>query len=532
MVVLIACVTCAKAKAKCDKKVRMIYGQISLSFLIGISALLVSRVGKADSEIYQIPCGRCVAKRIQCRPRGDRRFSDGQTELSAADIEMIAAANGGSSVFRTTPRTPDQSPNLSRQPSIGTPCPSRRESRQHTPSTNQKTKPIMSNPVSIPWPTTQLPLPMTRDLENDMGISPTGLSGLRFNPSSEHNQMFANINPSVIHTTMPLFDEFSSLTSNPRQTEVDLPNLDVNVFPEFSMPVGDSSFPGSFYDFHMENSAPLVLPSRNMSYDTLPSLSRGSSSDGSMGSYRRAVEEHDHVAGAEESWPAFRCNPLKSSVSCPTTSGIYLDGLFNLLKNHEAWSSWISTTHLATSIPAGRIGVESFDDVSREKLTAVTQSFLSHAFDVHKARSMNGSHAKTSHSSGFMILPPAKALECFLSAYVRHFETYNICSPGNSLKPNLLLHQSDANLSSLLTLLMLAYGAAADATPEARYLSSGLIEVCRISWQNVVERDTGLTRDPTALLSGLLLTTLQAWSGDKTFMEVAMGQRDSYINVR
>jgi len=488
-------------------------------------------MGSADSEIYQIPCGRCVAKRIQCRPRGDRRFSDGQTELSAADIEKIAAANGGRSVFRTATRTPNQSPNLSQQPSIGTPSPSRRDSRHHTSQTNHKINTSMPNPISIPWPSTQLPLSTSMDVENDICISTPDLSGFEFNPSAEQNQLFANINPSVLHTTMPLFDEFASLTSHPIQTEVDLPNLDVSIFSDFSMPVGDSSFPGNFYDFHIDGSTPALLPSRTLSYDTLPSLSRDSSSDGSLGSYRRAVEEHDYVAGAEESWPAFRCNPLKSSVSCPTTSGIYLDGLFNLLKNHEAWSSWISTTHLATPIPAGRIGVESFDDVSREELTAVTQSFLSHAFDVHKARSMNGSHTKMNHSSGYMILPPAKALECFLGAYIRHFETYNICSPGSALKPNLLLHQSDANLSSLLTLLMLAYGAAADATPEARYLSSGLIEVCRISWQKVVERDAALTRDPTALLSGLLLTTLQAWSGDKTFMEVAMGQRDSYINV-
>lgn len=144
---------------------------------------------------------------------------------------------------------------------------------------------------------------------------------------------------------------------------------------------------------------------------------------------------------------------------------------------------------------------------------------------------MDGSHAAMSHSSSFMILPPARVLGCFLSAYVRQFETYNVCCSGSSLKPNWLLYQSDTNLSSLLVLLMLAYGAAADSTTEARYFSSGLIEVCRISWQNVVERDLSLTRDPTALLSGLLLTTLQAWSGDKTFMEVAMGKRDSYINV-
>lgn len=436
---------------------------------------------------------------------------------------MIAAANGGT--------LNNQTPNLSRRPSIGTPSISRRQSRQHTPQLNLQPSVSMSNPINIPWPTAHLSSPTVKEQEHDMGMSPTSLSGLRFNPSPDHNPMLTDINPASLHPSMPLFDQYLPLTADSMQADVDLPNLDLSIFPEFSLPLADSPFPGSFSDLHIGNSTPKFSSSRTMSNDTLPSLSRGSSSDGSTIGYRRAVEEHDHIAEVEESWPAFRCNPLKSSASCPPTSGIYLDGLFNLLKNHEAWSSWICKTHLTTSIPAGRVAVESFDDVSREKLTAVTQSFLYHAFDVHKSRSMNGSHFQTSHASGFMILPPAKALECFLGAYVRHFETYNVCCSGSSLNPNWLLHQSDANLSSLLILLMLASGAAADSTPEARYLSSGLIEVCRISWQNVVERDMGLTRDPTALLSGLLLTTLQAWSGDKTFMEVAMGQRDSYINV-
>jgi hypothetical protein len=524
MVVLIACVTCAKAKARCDKKVSSEVGLIwAMSTRTSLSIVSIVRVCSTDSKFLQIPCSRCVTKRIQCRPRGDRRFSDGQTELSLADIEMIAAANGGTSGVQT--------PSLSRQPSVGTPSRSRRQSRQHTPQTNPQSTVSISNPINIPWPTAQFSLPTLKDPENEMSISPTDLSGLRYHPSAGHNPMLNDINPAAIHTTMPLSDQYFPQTSEPMQTDLDLPNLDLSMFPEFSLPFVDSPFLGSFSDLQMGNGTPAFSASRAMSYDTLPSLSSGSSSDGSSAGHRRAVEEHDHIAEVEESWPAFRCNPPKSSASYPSTSGIYLDGLFTLLRNHEAWSSWTCKTQLKPSIPPGRVSVEPFDDVSREKLTVVTQSFLYHALDVHKARSMNSSHSKTSHSSGFMILPPAKTLEYFLSAYVRHFETYSVCRSGNSLKPNWLLHQSDANLSSLLILLMLAYGAAAESTPEARYLSSGLIEVCRISWQNVVEHDIELTREPTALLSGLLLTTLQAWSGDKAFMEAAMGQRDSYINV-
>ncbi len=344
--------------------------------------------------------------------------------------------------------------------------------------------------------------------------------------------MLTNIDPAAMRASMSLFDPYLPLTLDPMQTDHDLPNLDLSIFPEFALPLGDHPFPASFNDLHIGNSTAVFDVPRTMSNDTLPSLSRGSSSDGSSIAYRRVVEEHDHVQEEEESWPAFRCNPLKSTVSCSPTSGRYLDSLFNLLENHETWSSWTSRTPLVTSMSSGRVAIESFDDVSREKLTVVTRSFLSLAFDVHQGRSTNGSDFKRSYASGFMVLPPAKALECFLNAYIRHFETYNVCRPGNTLRPNWLLHQSDANLSALLILLMLAYGAAADATPEARYLSTGLIEVCRISWHKLLERDRGLTRDPTALLSGLLLTTLQAWSGDSTLMEVAMGQRDSFLNVR
>lgn len=438
---------------------------------------------------------------------------------------MIAAANGGTSAIHT--------PDVSRQPSIGTPNMSRGQSRQHTPQLKPQRNVAMSNPINIPWSTAQLssPFGLGKEQEGDMCISPASLSALRFDPPPEHNPILTDINPAAIHKTLPLFDQYLPITCDPMQSDVDLPSLDLSILPEFPLPLGDSAFTRGFNDFPVGSRTSASPSSRTASNDTLPSISPSSSPDGSSVGHRRAVEEHDHVAEVEESWPAFRCNPLKSSASCPPTSGIYLDGLFNLLKNHETWSSWISKTHLMTSIPAGRVSVESFDDVSREKLTVVTQSFLYHAFDVHKSRSMNDSQSRTSHSSGFMILPPAMALECFLSAYVRQFETYNLCCPGSSLKPNWLLHQSDANLSSLLILLMLAYGAAADSTSEARHFSSGIIEVCRISWQNVVERNIGLTRDPTALLSGLLLVTLQAWSGDKTFMEVAMGQRDSYINV-
>jgi hypothetical protein len=436
---------------------------------------------------------------------------------------MITAANGGTSRLHT--------PNVSSRPSMGTPVISRRQSRQHTPRLKPQPHTTNSSPSNIPCPRTPFPSSIRKEQVNDTGHSPTSLSSVRLNSSSEHHPMLTHINPAAIHTMMPLFDQFVPLTSGTMQTDVDFPSLDLSEFPEFSLPLGDPPFPGNLNGLHTGSSTPAFHPSKITSNDTLPSLSRGSSLDGSSIDYRSTVEEHAYIDEVDESWPAFRCNPLKSSMSRLSTSGLYLDGLLSLLKDPEIWSSWVSKTRSMISIPAAGVGFESFDEVLLEKLTLSTQNLLYHAFDVHKARSINFLHSKISQPSGFTILPPAKALDCFLNAYVRHFETYNFCSSGGSLRPNWLIQKSDANLSSMLMLLMLAYGAAADSTPEARHLSRGLAEVCRISWQNFVEHDMGLRREPTALLSQLVLTTLQAWSGENSFMEVAMGQRDSYINV-
>ena len=85
--------------------------------------------------------------------------------------------------------------------------------------------------------------------------------------------------------------------------------------------------------------------------------------------------------------------------------------------------------------------------------------------------------------------------------------------------------------STLLVLLMIAQGAAAMPMAEARYLSAGLTETCRISLFDIVEKDIELSADPVALRCALLFIVLGAWSGDKWLMDIAMGQRGMYISM-
>jgi hypothetical protein len=85
--------------------------------------------------------------------------------------------------------------------------------------------------------------------------------------------------------------------------------------------------------------------------------------------------------------------------------------------------------------------------------------------------------------------------------------------------------------STLLVLLMIAQGATATPTAEARCLTAGLIETCRISLFDIIERDVELSADPVVLRCALLFTILGAWSGDKWHSDIVMGQRCMYLSV-
>ncbi|KAI7104017.1 transcription factor Cmr1, partial [Hortaea werneckii] len=64
---------------------------------------------------------------------------------------------------------------------------------------------------------------------------------------------------------------------------------------------------------------------------------------------------------------------------------------------------------------------------------------------------------------------------------------------------------------------------------EARMLTGGLTEACRISLFDLIERNVIMSGDPIVLHSALLFTVQAAWSGDKWQMDIAMGQRGMYF---
>lgn len=247
------------------------------------------------------------------------------------------------------------------------------------------------------------------------------------------------------------------------------------------------------------------------------------------------LQEPDAVTAAHQSWPFFQCNLVEPTLQPPKTAHIYLEGLSQTLRSQETWSAWSSqiderTLDVSTE---RKILMEPIVGWSREKLLAITQSFLHKALDIHKNDRSDREHSPASpHSSRdtFLMLPPPDVMQYFLRSYAVRYEPYYPSVPGGRLDPNALMHLTNSKAASLLILLMVASGASATATPEARYVASGLTEACRISLFDVIEKDVMQSRDPMVLRAALLFICQAAWSGDKWHMDVC-STSPSLLNV-
>jgi hypothetical protein len=235
--------------------------------------------------------------------------------------------------------------------------------------------------------------------------------------------------------------------------------------------------------------------------------------------------EREIAIAAEAAWPLARCNPQIFSGSCPRTAVMHLEALEEHSK-HETWTRLAHNIAAAEATFSDQISVVPLDATTRDRILAITQSFLHRALETHSGR-MKG-WAKTSSAEGgfnFLVLPPSNVLEYFLRCSLRNLGLYYMLIQGGTLDPNHLMPNSQR--STLLLLLMIAHGAIA----EARVLTAGLIEACRISLFHVIEKDVELSADPTILRCALLFIILGAWSGDAWHMNIAMGQRAMYLAV-
>ncbi|KAJ9624066.1 hypothetical protein H2203_005514 [Taxawa tesnikishii (nom. ined.)] len=181
-----------------------------------------------------------------------------------------------------------------------------------------------------------------------------------------------------------------------------------------------------------------------------------------------------------------------------------LERLEHTLRNHESWSNWTPNWDESDFAGAESLTVMQLHESTRDKLLAITQTFLHKALEIHR----EGMY--------------------FLRSYANGFERYYSLTSRGILDANELMHCYNDRASSLLILMMIAQGAMNIPSVEARWLTGGLTEACRISLFDLIERNIVMSGDPIVLHAALLFTVQAAWSGDKWQMDIAMGQRGMY----
>ncbi|KAL9083709.1 MAG: hypothetical protein Q9159_005609 [Coniocarpon cinnabarinum] len=343
-------------------------------------------------------------------------------------------------------------------------------------------------------PTTDMPLAMDEygNLQGGAGMFMGQHTPMDLGPA----ELFAGISPEAIPLMFPNYEPGPGMLHTPTSSTTDLDR---------------KASEGSAAGHHQHQQS--------------QSMYRSVSSN-----YQQSGDDEAIVLG-QDCWSAYRCTTSIPHASCPKTARINLERLIESLKNHESWVDWRSSWDDSDFALGDHLDVLPLQEMSRDKLLAITQTFLHKALEIHAdEQGALSSGSLTNNSSSFVLLPPARALEFLLKSYANGFERFYPLTPRGALDPNtLMLRGCKDKAASLLLLLMIAQGALITPSMDGRELTGGLTEACRISLFDVIEKNIKMSGDPVVLHAALLFTAQAGWSGDKWQMDIAMGQRGMYF---
>lgn len=477
----IACQNCASAKTGCDRRV---------------------------------PCSRCAEKNLPCEARFARRSSKAamraaqasstrcsqlpanslpsqQIQVTGAPV-VVLDRSGPNQLLPEEPRnTTDQTISL--------------DPRLHE-LPQQRTSPAISNFSLSNFPTPHTATDSMEDFMqmggNDLISSDATYQGILTWPDYPLEfDIYRKAFLGQVDMVMPAFTDSSDASSNAEQ-------------------MGPSSSAASVHTRATSISWEFENPNKRLDL-------------GLSGTADSPNAEIDVVMAAEAAWPLARCTPLIYSGCCPRTAIVHLESLEQRSKQEGTWNSLEKYLHQVDWDVSDLISIIPMVSGTRDKMLAITQAYLHKALEIHRG-------GVTSSTKGcflapgdfnFVVLPPPKILEYFFRSYIRSLSLYFPLVASHCFDPNEMLNNNN-QASPLLLLLMIAQGAAAVPLTEGLWLSAGLMETCRISLFDVIEKDVELSADPIVLRSALLFTILGAWSGDKWQMDSAMGQRGMYLSVR
>ncbi|KAF1946502.1 transcription factor Cmr1 [Clathrospora elynae] len=531
----IACSNCAKTKTKCDKK---------------------------------FPCSRCAQRNLKCTLRPTRRASKGvqrvggPTEGASGDSSENGSStenqnNSGSTSPSHEVQAGQSSPSQLQQPPQLPNGQTPSQTQSQSPSTTHSRNPSVSQPVQPPahispeenslhMPLSNTP-PFFDQSPNALAPLPppvTGMGGfVTSTPMSGYDDFVRTVrDQSDNESPHFLMDPWNTMSMGPEFDPMRIdPSLMISMGMDISMgPPADGILSMIPEMSPSQGFGPVQTPIQTPRMDeSFSDLQIGSSASMFYPSDRHSsiadagIPDLGAIIAAQDGWTVFRCTPSIASSSCPRTARLNLERLELSLKNHEGWSNWVPSWDESDFQQGGQVTVSKLQEATRDKLLAITQSFLHKALDIHKEGSSSSgsgeSPGSTASHSNFVLLPPARVLEYFLKSYANSFERYYPTSARGVLDANELMQNYNDKASSLLILMMIAQGAMTIPSIEARWLTGGFTEACRISLFDLIEKNIIMAGDPIVLRAALLFTVQAAWSGDKWQMDIAMGQRGMYF---
>ncbi|CBX98447.1 similar to transcription factor Cmr1 [Plenodomus lingam JN3] len=534
----IACEHCAKTKTKCDKK---------------------------------FPCSRCEARNLTCTSRPTRRQSKSVQRLNNPPGNSRAPSDTGSSPDAQTKQddtTPSNESQANSQPSPQKPSQqndrtSSSSLEPHSRNASVVSQPALANIQARSVSTTQIAITGTPPLFDQTPTNPLahaapimsplstpvqGMDGfVSSTPVSGYEEFAQTAHDQPRHESPQLF--MSSWDAIPMATDYGAMRIDPSLLMSMNMDMTmgqtNEDILGMIPDmndsqFYGPMQTPITTPDMD---ENMSDLQIGSSASMYFHLNRNPsiadtglIPDLGAIVAARDGWTIFRCTPPIAPNTCPRTARLNVERLEFSLKNNEVWGNWPFVAWDESDFQYnGQIKIAPLQEATRDKLLAITQSFLYKAFDIHKDGSSSSNSGESPGSTGshstFILLPPARVLEFFLKSYANSFEQFYPTSAHGVLDANGLMQHNNDKASSLLILMMIASGAMTIPSIEARLLTGGFIETCRISLFDLIEKNIIMASDPIVLRAALIFTVQAAWSGDKWQMDIAMGQRGMYCSM-
>jgi hypothetical protein len=450
------------------------------TYVIAINSFALTPLSMSHAGL--IACTRCAISKARC-DRKVRAYSLMYQAASAtANPQQVPCSQCVARGHVCQPRCTSRKPRAPRKSSA----------RNQGPVESPNTSPDLNHTPSIEQ-FTGYTVPGTAPENNDMFSFPN--TALPQGPLALSSYDFTGFSLSAASVNGDPMD-----TSTSNNLFASMPSMDMHgCFPAFSSHALGS---GSAYQ---QPHNPLRVPNQPLTPpDTLP---RGSTSiPASSPDLRNAFTPRQYAQ--------------KASTEKIQASDDVLAQMVDLLAQPDAWHGLPdSTSHSSLTLPHD----------ARDRIVATVQLLLQ--------RALRSRHSPSSSNEGLfgriVVLPPSHVLMHFIETYANRIDSIQpyLGLAGSSFA-NIqdILRVDMADVGILLIILLITQGAMLTNHLESYVLANGLVEVCRIALDDVLE--SRCISQPMIGGIALQLLTLCARSAKDPFAAYAMSKRGQYLSVR